>query len=331
VLLLAGLIFAGGTLAVFMAPSSPQPTNGNVAVNRTPDKSRLEIFEQITPTPIPTPTPFIVITPTPLLSPTFVTPLPTESGLFSAVPSIDPTATATATNGVPTVRPTRPPVITPSATRTPRPTGTATATPRPTAPPTSQPAAPVAKFVAAQNGLTLSFDNRSSGSGLTYSWNFGDGGTSKQKDPSHTYGGFGTYTVTLTVSNSSGSDSVSKQFTFSQPTDPPTATPTDNPTPTAPPTPLPTAPPPATDPPPASPQAKISVSGTDPTYEFDASGSKGEINKYEWIFGDGTSDNGVHVTHTYHSNQSFNVVLTVFAPGAADQAHVQVQVNNAAP
>jgi PKD repeat protein len=175
--------------------------------------------------------------------------------------------------------------------------------------------------------MTLSFDNKSSGSGLTYSWNFGDGSSSPKENPSHTYSAFGTYTVTLTVSNSSGSDSLSKQFTFSQPTDPPTNTPTASPTDT--PTSEPT---PTSDPTPttaAAVKAKINVSGTDPTYTFDAGNSSGDINKYEWIFGDGSSDNGQQVTHKYTSNGSFDVTLTVFAPGSADQDHVKVQVNNA--
>jgi len=39
------------------------------------------------------------------------------------------------------------------------------------------------------------------GATLTYSWNFGDGGTSTLANPSHTYSTLGTYPVTLTVSD----------------------------------------------------------------------------------------------------------------------------------
>ncbi len=42
---------------------------------------------------------------------------------------------------------------------------------------------------------------------LTYSWDFGDGNTSDDQDPSHTYENVGSYTVTLTVTNAGGSDS----------------------------------------------------------------------------------------------------------------------------
>jgi PKD repeat protein len=45
---------------------------------------------------------------------------------------------------------------------------------------------------------------------LTYSWDFGDGGTSTQKFPQHTYSADGTYNVCLIVTNSCGSDTICK-------------------------------------------------------------------------------------------------------------------------
>ena len=39
------------------------------------------------------------------------------------------------------------------------------------------------------------------GDALTYAWNFGDGGTSTQANPSHAYTTLGTFTATLTVSD----------------------------------------------------------------------------------------------------------------------------------
>jgi PKD repeat protein len=42
------------------------------------------------------------------------------------------------------------------------------------------------------------------GDTLTYSWNFGDGGTSFVQNPSHTYATAGTYTATVTVSDGRG-------------------------------------------------------------------------------------------------------------------------------
>ena len=49
--------------------------------------------------------------------------------------------------------------------------------------------------------LTISFSNTSQGESLTYLWNFGDGTTSVEENPTHTFGGIGTYTITLTVTD----------------------------------------------------------------------------------------------------------------------------------
>ncbi|MEO6489515.1 MAG: PKD domain-containing protein [Ferruginibacter sp.] len=53
--------------------------------------------------------------------------------------------------------------------------------------------------------VNINFQNLSSGTGfLSYAWNFGDGGTSTQVNPSHNYSMQGSYTVQLIVSNSTG-------------------------------------------------------------------------------------------------------------------------------
>ncbi|MBK9338120.1 MAG: HYR domain-containing protein [Lewinellaceae bacterium] len=51
------------------------------------------------------------------------------------------------------------------------------------------------------NCFDYSFTNTSTGYGLSYEWDFGDGGTSTAQHPTHLYAGPGTYTVCLTVSN----------------------------------------------------------------------------------------------------------------------------------
>ena len=56
--------------------------------------------------------------------------------------------------------------------------------------------------------LTVNFTNTSVGDGLTYSWNFGDGGTSTQANPTHTFQA-GVWEVSLTVTNDSGTDTTS--------------------------------------------------------------------------------------------------------------------------
>jgi PKD repeat protein len=54
------------------------------------------------------------------------------------------------------------------------------------------------------NSLTVQFTDLSTGSSnLNHSWNFGDGGASNLKDPSHTYSQQGYYTVNLFIADSS--------------------------------------------------------------------------------------------------------------------------------
>lgn len=64
--------------------------------------------------------------------------------------------------------------------------------------------APIASFKVNVNGLSFSALNTSSdedNDSLTYVWDFGDGYTSTDKTPQHTYDVAGDYTVTLTVSD----------------------------------------------------------------------------------------------------------------------------------
>ncbi|MHC4586729.1 MAG: PKD domain-containing protein [Planctomycetota bacterium] len=53
--------------------------------------------------------------------------------------------------------------------------------------------------------LTVDFTDLSGGNPTSWSWDFGDGGTSTEQNPSHTYNGAGTYTVSLTASSTCGS------------------------------------------------------------------------------------------------------------------------------
>jgi uncharacterized protein (TIGR02145 family) len=55
--------------------------------------------------------------------------------------------------------------------------------------------------------LSVQFTDRSAGDINSWSWDFGDGGTSSEEDPLYTYNEQGVYSVTLTVSNNIGSDS----------------------------------------------------------------------------------------------------------------------------
>jgi len=73
---------------------------------------------------------------------------------------------------------------------------------------------PVAMFeatpVSGSAPLTVKFTDLSIGPPTTYYWDFGDATTSNEANPSHTYTGPGSYTVTLTVSNSGGSHTMKR-------------------------------------------------------------------------------------------------------------------------
>ncbi|HBR79831.1 MAG TPA: hypothetical protein DEA46_05380 [Candidatus Moranbacteria bacterium] len=58
--------------------------------------------------------------------------------------------------------------------------------------------------------LTVSFTDYSTNNPTSWSWDFGDGYSSSEKNPTHTYLSPGIFTVRLTASNSLGTDSVTK-------------------------------------------------------------------------------------------------------------------------
>ena len=73
---------------------------------------------------------------------------------------------------------------------------------------------PVANFTASVISgpvpLTVQFTDTSTGAPTSRSWNFGDGNTSSVQNPVHTYTSIGRYNVTLTATNSAGSDTLTR-------------------------------------------------------------------------------------------------------------------------
>ena len=69
---------------------------------------------------------------------------------------------------------------------------------------------PVAAFevetVPSANGVNATFTDLSTNAPTTWSWNFGDGETSTDQNPVHSYTANGEYNVCLTASNSAGED-----------------------------------------------------------------------------------------------------------------------------
>ena len=131
--------------------------------------------------------------------------------------------------------------------------------------------------------LQVTFDSSSStGNIVGYSWDFGDGNTSTEVNPTHTYQSANTYNVTLTVTDATNATSVSQPQAITVS---------------------------------AGLQAAFVpgvTSGAAPLQvTFDSSSSTGNIVGYSWDFGDGNTSTEVNPTHTYQSANTYNVTLTV--------------------
>ncbi|WP_281774444.1 chitobiase/beta-hexosaminidase C-terminal domain-containing protein [Methanobacterium formicicum] len=74
-------------------------------------------------------------------------------------------------------------------------------------------AQPVANFTANDTSdispLSVQFTDTSTGNPTAWSWDFGDGSSSNEQNPKHTYYALGNYTVTHSVSNADGSNTIS--------------------------------------------------------------------------------------------------------------------------
>ncbi|MBN8577240.1 MAG: PKD domain-containing protein [Cytophagales bacterium] len=66
------------------------------------------------------------------------------------------------------------------------------------------PEPPTASFTYVANGREVQFTSTSKNAS-SFNWTFGDGSTSTEQNPTHTYASFGNYTVTLSVTGSGGS------------------------------------------------------------------------------------------------------------------------------
>jgi len=133
--------------------------------------------------------------------------------------------------------------------------------------------------------LTVQFTDGSTGSPTSWKWDFGDGGTSSTKSPSHTYSKAGTYTVTLNVSDGVSSDSEVKinYITVEEKTVVPvvvTANFTSNVT---------------------SGKVPLTVKFTD--------SSSGGPTSWKWDFGDGKSSTSQNPVHTYSTAGTYSVTL----------------------
>jgi PKD repeat protein len=174
------------------------------------------------------------------------------------------------------------------------------ATPVPTSTPSV--ARPIAAFVqdvtTGNAPLTVRFTNQSQGQISSFLWFFGDGSTSTEQNPVHTYTRAGIYTITLQVTGPGGTSNVSRQITVTGINPPVAAFTVDR------------------------------VSGPAPlTVQF-TNRSTGNITAYNWDFGDGNTSTLISPTHTFTTVGSYNVILQVTGQGGVSTVVRQITVSN---
>ena len=146
---------------------------------------------------------------------------------------------------------------------------------------------PTADFTAGCNGALCSFTSTSSdpdGTIVDRSWDFGDGTPAGSgANPTHVYAASGTKTVTLTVTDDRGGTATKTvNVDVVVPNKAPVATITP------------------------------SCTGLDCTFSGNLSvDPDGTIESYAWYFGDGETDTGAVVPHTYAQAGTYTVTLTV--------------------
>jgi YVTN family beta-propeller protein len=146
---------------------------------------------------------------------------------------------------------------------------------------------PVAKFSASPSSgkgpLKVSFTDQSTGAPVEWKWYFGDGSNSTERNPVHTYNESGLYSVSLTVSNSNGSNSLTKTgyIAVSGVSNPPVTSFTASQT---------------------SEKTPLIIQFTDQ--------STGSPTAWKWVFGDGNDSKDEYPIYTYKKSGSYTVALT---------------------
>jgi len=169
---------------------------------------------------------------------------------------------------------------------------------------------PVAEALASQDSGPAPLQIDFTGSGSTddvgiveYAWDFGDGGTSNEQNPSYTFNTTGVYDVVLTVTDEeglTGTDMVTITVTNQAPVVVVTATPEAGEAP-----------------------LEVSFTGSQSTDNIG-------IASYAWDFGDGNSSTETNPTHTYNTAGNYTASLTVTdGEGLTDTATINIVVTEA--
>lgn len=169
------------------------------------------------------------------------------------------------------------------------------------------PPLPVAGFSASPlvgtAPLNVAFLDNSSGIIASKVWDFGDGETSTQNNPLHTYAQPGTYTAKLTVTNAAGSNEATTTITVSEPL-------------------------------PALPVSQFTIApqtGTAPLEVAFQDESTGVITGKVWDFGDWETSTEDNPVHTYQAQGFYTAKLTVTNAAGFGESTKQVSVEEPEP
>ncbi|RMD69893.1 MAG: PKD domain-containing protein, partial [Bacteroidetes bacterium] len=151
---------------------------------------------------------------------------------------------------------------------------------------------PEAAFTYTDEGNgTIAFADASANGPDSWLWDFGDGATSTEQNPTHTYTAPGDYTVCLIASNSAGSDTACMNITVVLP-----------------------------------PVAAFSITDQgNGTFAF-TDLSTNDPESWLWDFGDGNTSTEQNPTHTYTSSGDYTVCLTVSNSAGTDTACQTISV-----
>ena len=138
--------------------------------------------------------------------------------------------------------------------------------------------------------LSVTFTDSSTGSPAFWAWDFGDGASATDQSPSHSYSTAGTYSVTLTVNNGYGSNSLTRSNYITANDLPPAPVANFSGTPTA-------------------GNAPLAVSFTD--------SSTNTPTAWSWDFGDSNTSTVQNPSHTYAAG-TYTVSLTATNAGGSD-------------
>jgi PKD repeat protein len=171
---------------------------------------------------------------------------------------------------------------------------------------------PEASFTAnrtsGEQPLSVQFVDTSSHIPTSWFWSFGDGSSSTESDPSHTYAIDGDYTVTLTATNADGSDTLTKNnyITVTETQDSPAAAFTSSLT-----------------------------SGVSPLTVNFIDSSSNSPTSWVWSFGDGGTATVQNPSHTYTTKGTFTVTMTATNAGGSSTetkvGYISVTTETAAP